>query len=486
MAEKISPRIGTRFTHACDVLAGTPQIDWLWAIGLWTLIILFVYLVVPDVISRDQWSFVPLIKDAYNGQLTFHDLWRSHSEHVKPGYKLLFVANALYFHLNMKLEIYTGLLALLFITRLLQFEFRRSQIQTAPALATVLGSIAIASLTLSFNQVAAFRFSLLALGGFVGTGLTVSAWVLADRARLSGRGSNLLLAGSCIALLLDIFGFSGARAPAVVASLVIALGLSTYLTQGDDRKLHIKTLLFTGFVGTASLAAYLVLIRDPGEASGVHGALFIAFTHPWKLTNYLALGTLSSIINVQQLLQFQHVAMSRLILAGYLVLGSFAYAVVAYFRHRMWQRSLLPLIAIFYTVGILGETFLGRYSLFGLANAASPRYVLDLIPGAIGVSWILSATLAQPRKDAASRAVVSITVLMLAGILTTQIWNGYVVAQFAHYERNAGVRAIQLVRDGDFDRPSWVCPHPDLCRSGRDILIKYRLNVFRQDEPLAK
>ncbi|MDE2346125.1 MAG: hypothetical protein KGL13_06630, partial [Gammaproteobacteria bacterium] len=66
-----------------------------------------------SVVTADQWVFLDVIRNYYQHGFSFRDVWEAQGPHRTPGYKILFLLDAIYFHLNLKLEIYAGILALL-------------------------------------------------------------------------------------------------------------------------------------------------------------------------------------------------------------------------------------------------------------------------------------------------------------------------------------------------------------------------------------
>ena len=75
-------------------------------------------------IVEDQWHFIPMIRDYFTGQFHLSSLWVTHSPHRTPGYKLLFLANAVFFKLDMRLEALLGIAALTAGVLLLMKRFR--------------------------------------------------------------------------------------------------------------------------------------------------------------------------------------------------------------------------------------------------------------------------------------------------------------------------------------------------------------------------
>ena len=54
-----------------------------------------------SVVTADQWHFLDVISAYYQHGFSFRDVWASHSQHRTPGYKTLFLLDAIYFRLNL-------------------------------------------------------------------------------------------------------------------------------------------------------------------------------------------------------------------------------------------------------------------------------------------------------------------------------------------------------------------------------------------------
>ncbi|MDE2235436.1 MAG: hypothetical protein KGK44_07780, partial [Gammaproteobacteria bacterium] len=93
---------------------------------LFIAVILLASYAARSVVTNDQWHFIDVIRDYYQHGLSLRDIWEGHGAHRTPGYKILFLLDAIYFHLNLKLEIYAGILALLAMAVMIYTRYRDS------------------------------------------------------------------------------------------------------------------------------------------------------------------------------------------------------------------------------------------------------------------------------------------------------------------------------------------------------------------------
>src|SRR6185503_7405829 len=235
-----------------------------WLLFAWFLLLaVYAWTANADFISRDQWRFMPMLDHYLSGTLDWHELWESHSEHVKPGYKLLFLWNARFLGLDTMTELMAGILCLGAAAWLLLREMAQSEARL-PSLALLAAGV----VAMSFNQWANYSYSLLSLGGF--GGLLLQSAVMVLFARLLARGldrkeSALLL----LAFFLGVFGFSGARTPALMGACLAAAILAWLLVPETRARILRYALPFLLLAG-ACIGVYFSLLH---RADDVHVSL---------------------------------------------------------------------------------------------------------------------------------------------------------------------------------------------------------------------
>jgi hypothetical protein len=136
---------------------------------LWTAAALsYVYRGVLDSISRDEWRFIDILHHWYDGQFSLADIWSTNtagSEHRTPGFKLYFLANTLWFGLDVRLGCYIGVLSLgLFALLMFRYFIRvRDGAESRAATAFDYYAFLPVALTMfSFTQSHIYAYDLLA------------------------------------------------------------------------------------------------------------------------------------------------------------------------------------------------------------------------------------------------------------------------------------------------------------------------------------
>jgi len=81
-------------------------------IALILLCLQFYILFSKDVtaLGSDEWHWLPLISDGFDGNFKFQDYWKAHGGHRVFGYKILITLNALFLGLDLRYFQYAGVL----------------------------------------------------------------------------------------------------------------------------------------------------------------------------------------------------------------------------------------------------------------------------------------------------------------------------------------------------------------------------------------
>ncbi|HEY1772138.1 MAG TPA: hypothetical protein VGH91_02970 [Gammaproteobacteria bacterium] len=455
------------------LLAGAVLVIW------YLLVALYAWVAGADFVSRDQWHFIPLLDHYLSGTFDWHQLWDSHSEHVKPGYKLLFMLNARYLGLNILAEVMAGILLLGVATLLLIREMRKSAtVAPLPWLAWLCAGIVM----MSFNQWASFSYSLLALGGFGGTLLQLALFI--GFARLPQRGLNAWQMGLLILVLfLAVFGFSGARGPSVVGACLVA-AVAAYLVDAPARGRILRAAVPFLLLCAACIAIYLKLLHlQSGRHVVLMDELRTALADPLGSLAYVS-GTLAeSMLNLVQIrrLADSHVAVMGLAVVGYAIL---IWSLWRYFKAGLWRRSWVPLMLIAYSALFVLEVLIGR---FGSGMDAQhgyevPRYVFDSHIWLLGCIWILGLDWAESGARIRIRQLAVCALLLMTAL---EVVNLRVLQDHVHYQiksraaADADLREIAAGRETADALPIWACPSVNLCAEGIATLNRYHLDFAR-------
>lgn len=434
-------------------------------------------------IIEDQWYFMPMIRDYFAGQFHLFSLWVTHSQHRTPGYKLLFLANAIFFKLDMRLEAMLGLVALTGSVLLLMKRFQDTLPPSTPYMTALLGLTAIGITGFNLNQWGNLVYSLTALAGYTGILCFVWVWLMLDTQLRSDAGPGKT-AGLCLALLFTLVSFAAGMGPALIVSLLL-VPVAIMLIE---RRASKGTLTLLGWLALCSLVFETIYWFTGGiKLSSPHTLPFMTvfLQDPVSVLEYLVLAFAGSVMPAEAMEKHLHGPGRMLdLLAGVNVICLYAVCGYTYLRLHMWKASYLPAFLMMFSALFIVSTLVVRLPSAGLNTSETPRYVLYSQLGFVGCLWVLFHR-ACSRNDAGRSPWQSLlnsnTFFMGAALLYTfglvALWTYHPLA----VRNNAN--ALQEVLAGGFQKADWVCLDPKLCNEGRATLIQYRLNVFADQQP---
>lgn len=449
--------------------------------GFFLAALWLVHAAAADVVTRDQWHFLAGIDDYYQHGFKLVDLWASHSEHRTPGYKLLFLLNALWFHLDLLLECYIGVLALLLSAVWLYRSYRDSLGDKVHPLSAQLSFVVLAAVFFSFNQWILYTYSLSALDSFLGNLAFILCWYYLDRElrRAPSRGPFLwVFVPSFLAALL-VFGEG--RGPAVIVATLLPAALAA-LYAGREAGPR-RWVICGALAGISLLAQAIYWLVGPTVAYNqpLTRNLGVVFGAPLASLKYVLEMLASSVATVQIT---GHADDWVLYAIGGVVAVLYLAALWLFWSRRLWSRSYLPLFLMGYSALYLASLLVARFGIHGDADAGAPRYATDLQLGIVGVFWVFY--LAYFHAEAGRRKWLKASVLVASvGMLGMQAINAYKVYEFVPYQHaaNQSFRAFLLSDKADkyvTDPPAaFMCPSTDLCAEGTQLLKRYGLTPFQ-------
>jgi hypothetical protein len=452
------------------------------------LLVLFISVIVlasyacRSAVTNDQWHFLNLINNYYQHGFSFRDVWEAHGPHRTPGYKILFLLDAIYFHLNLKLEIYAGILALLAMSVMIYLRYLDSMRDKVSNLGLQLRFLVIAIVIFSFNQWMLYFYSLTSLDGFLGKMLFVWIWCYMDKGIRRSLSYGFIWK-FCLAFLLIVLIFGEGMGMALIFSAIIVMLLNGFSIHAwGDRKYQV---LLIATVLTAILSQLIYWGIPPGiPPNGHNGNLFdamlVVFTQPWGTVEY-TLTTLGSSLLNDAWRQISEQADVATYVTGAIVISGYLIATWLFYRYRMWQKTWLPLIMMLYSILFLGLLLVGRYGT-GLDSAGAPRYATDLQLGIVGILWVFY--FARNSKQSPTRKwMKSLVVCTTLFVLIMQTGSVLLMTHVAPQQRNRNlsfVQAIMTRKPGELlsNPPPFCRRKPTRCLQGVAILKKYGLRPF--------
>ncbi|HVC37071.1 MAG TPA: hypothetical protein VNF46_01585 [Gammaproteobacteria bacterium] len=448
---------------------------------LFIAVILLAFYAGRSVVTADQWHFLDVIRDYYQHGFSFRDVWEGQGPHRTPGYKTLFLLDAIYFRLNLKLEIYAGILALLAMAVMIYLRYRESMRDSLSSVRLQLSFLVIATVIFSFNQWALYFYSLSSLDNFLGKMFFVLVWCYMDRG-IRRSLSYDFISKFCLAFLLLLLIFGEGMGAALILVALIVMLLSGFSSHSwSDRKYRV---LLIATIST-SIVSQLIYWAVPPKLQGtghLFDAMLVVFTQPLGTVEYVLTTLGSSLLNASWLKVSSH-ADAALYAVGTLVLLAYLAAAWLFFRNRMWQKTWLPLILMLYSVLFLGLLLVGRYGTGDLNSEAAPRYATDLQLGLVGILWVFYYA-RYSSQAVAGKWIKSLAVVSTAFVLVMQAGSVFLVTGMAPYQKTGILKFTQyLINSQPSDYfsnppPRFYCPDPALCVEGVELLKEYGLRPF--------
>jgi hypothetical protein len=475
------------FRHGNKLVALVPLLFLIWVVAQYSVNVPFV----------DQWDFVPLLEKMYQGNLTFHDLWAQHNEHRILFPKILLLLLARLTHWNIRCEMAVNVILALGIFAVFLHQVnitgRRLAVARLPWAVPAI-SLAVFSLSQYENWLWGWQLQMLL---------------------------NLLAVLGAIVLLTNVvFGwrrFAAAAFLGVVANYSFANGaliwpigllLLFVVTAGvPQRKAAIS-----GWIGVATLtlASYYYHYQKPED----HPSLISIFKMPLAYAAYVLkyLGGMCA----QGLGGDTAGDGIFAFIIGLVVTVVTAWAVWVLLRRKIADlRTLLPYFGmILYTVGSALVTGVARIG-FGSNQALASRYCTMTVPFWVAMVVFLiilrmdgyramdeaNAALAQKKRKYTTRHYVrqalkkiagwlllnAILMLVLGLLAVDSICaTDYAMSQAKAQSdgRNCLLKVVaNPTSAADCKELRLLCPRPAIILERYPALVKYRLSVFRDENP---
>ena len=465
----------TRLMNTAGRMIGQQRLG-MAAVFIATLLVLYHALTyAPNTILLDQWRFVyGTLAKYYSGTFSFLDLVTNETSHIRVGYRAVFLLNAILFDLNVHVEIVLGLIALLLFTLLLFRRYLESMAGFNAALGQQVLFLLIVMVIFSLNKNVFFIYSTAGLNTFLGWLLYLAFWTSMDSTLRRGEGRYWLLV-QIVLLLLIVFGFSGDKSPAVLASALAIVILDLCLRPAERRP---RLIFLAKLIGLALLfqAAYWVAIDLWAGKTFVKVGLPPFLTEPAGALKYVLYVLASGVVHRDFLLRPGD---PLPLIAGAAVLASYGLAALLYFRSRLWRTTYLPLTFMIYSLLFIAELLQARYGReFGGPLRAT--YAAEPQLGMIGVLWIYAYVILEHRRNAAATArPLLLSLFLFLVLIPVEYINARHVLDGKAAYRMRSEKTIALVkRNPDAKFPIWYCRRGKDCNVALGILKAHKLNMF--------
>ena len=430
-----------------------------------------------------------IVDKYFNGNLTFHDLWRSYLEHRTLAYHLIFLGNAILFQLNTLIDIHMSAVIVLITAILVFFQYKKSMIGLANERFVQISFITISIIIFSLNQ-----WEIITLGIGVVLFLRVMIFIMSFSVLNDILLKNKLERNNVIKLTILIISsvllFGAGYFPACIGSMVVVLLIKILSMGGSSKgflslirytKVYNKTLMLIS--STAAVGIYLYLYNISNDNMGtytpiVQKLIYIIY-NPVESVKFFLLSNTASILGVEFAQSYLNEGI-MLFIGGFVIL-LYILSVIIFIRLKMYKNTYLPILFILHSLLICSIILVGRLS-YGITYGMSSRYVVETQLGIIGVAWIFIYYYKVKIKSFDLKNFKSVlTALIICFILGGQVISNIHEWRTSPYRKIAfeKMRSIAANSENYSNDDLMIFQYePQQVRVGIEIMKKYKLNVF--------
>lgn len=439
-----------------------------------------------NVLYLDGLMQVPNIEKYYNGTLNISDISHQWGEHRLIGYSLIFLLNAIFFGLNTRLEQFLFVLCYFLIGLVLYIKYKEflknvfkrnfkkwMEISYVPILFLIFGLTHPPGMLMTTQFVIGTLFFILLIGFFDRICLDSKKWAdliwfvtLFSVYLIFFSGANFLgaLLGFIVCFLFKIL-FSNKKKPSF--SCLISIVLVLFL-----------------------VIVYLSLNKFDQDGVGLLQKI-ILFTSYFK-ESFLSLlaGISATTLDIHT---FQEVLGGRdvfVLINGSILFLTGIYSIYKYIFLKMYKLTYLPLLLMFYSVGLILSTRLGRLN-GGWLWPMNEWYAFHLYFYLIGILWILfydvlRKYIQSPIKRfrfifGENRWSLTVFVFTIVWIFSFQIFSNLAQWRRGPYIKQwLEPKKVALLYPTDENLEDLLWTKEDSLKA-IDILKKYKLNVFKEN-----
>lgn len=456
---------------------------------LFSYYIFYIHSATANVVFQDQFRYLETVIEKYfNGSLSFSSLWIDKVEHRVFAYKLIFLGNALFFHLNTILEMYIGAVILLSISIIVYIIYRKSLINFSNETFIQTSFLIIAFIIFSLSQHANVYFSggmalMLAVLMFLVTFIVLDKIIINEN-----NSTNIQLVLFSLSTFFTATIFGTGYSSGFLCSLLLVLLLKISIIEKNFNKRNLKTLSVA--IVTLIVTAFIYLYNFDENLKGSSSDYFInkmigILSNPLSSIKFFLLTIAGSFIHGDRYSHYLNQSptfVTIISLIGLVLLSLYVYSIKLFISSHMYKKTYLPIFLIFYALFTCILILVGRLD-YGITYGMQPRYITSTQYGIIGCLWILMYYL-QSNKDLPTfkkYALILVLLVIFSGEIITNIQE-WKIAPYrkADFERMRNV-AISYGSNDSNGLKKEVKLFNDVEERvihGLKILKKYNLNVW--------
>ncbi|WP_148293849.1 hypothetical protein [Azospirillum sp. B4] len=399
-------------------------------------ILLYSYYIINtsvDIPFQTSFFFLTNLRAYYDGTLTLADLTVPFGEHRVIGCNLIFLANAILFGLNTRIEHYIFFLcyAAMMVAIFIPYVANHASLTTGKQNRHMV-SFFILTLFMAMINMSPIQYYDTGMGVQVIIGLFFSILYFLAADHLLRQGPNatrtaLLIAAAFMAFIL--FG-SGYSAAAIIATLAFVAYRCLILGNRGRAEALVAAVTFISLLLYVKMPGGVPLHGGAPEngGSGLISRALSCLTHPVLFGDYILVSLGSSIIGHRPL-EDMHTGLGIYRVIGAVVLLLSLWGLYKFHTRRTIFSNALPALLIVYGLADIAIVCFGRWEYIlenGAAWGTGAWYIYHHKLCAIGAFWIMALLLAdRPDSEAAlpvgERGPVVLAAASIIGIIGPQV-----------------------------------------------------------------
>ena len=340
----------------------------------------FYILIAKDVtaLGSDEWNWLPLVRDGFEGEFSFKDYWKAHGGHRVFGYKILLTLNAMFLGLDLRYFQFGGVLLWTLGASVGAFLLNK-KLSFGHGFFAIFAALMIITTMISPHAWVNSDYSLIAwrFGNILGFMLI---FMFVDRLiYTNNHRKNFLWFSTLLLIYTLIFGRGWGQAMLISTLFFLVIAALTYLKLKDFQKL--RWISASIAVGLVVLFIYNLgpeeLVAKAKEPISVKG--FYNFTT----------ALMGNTLGFDFVGRKNFAIRDTVRLLGVFSISIYAVACFLYLRSSLYKKTVFPLLIMcFSTVAILAAYF-GRGLAIGENAAFYPRWIGESCLGLAGALAIL-------------------------------------------------------------------------------------------------
>lgn len=436
--------------------------------------IFYIHRSAGNIVYMDQLRILDIVDKYFSGNLKAMDLWAPYLQHRIFGYRLIFLVNAIFFHLNTFFEMYLGAVMLCVICIFIYLEYEKSFYKYCLDKKKMLIFFIITCIVFGLQKWEVIVLSM-GVNMYIQIILDMAIFSVLNNILTKGESLAFLLVKLSIFILLFIMFFSGAYYYACLGSVIVILFMNIYLNK-EERKKSIFLIYIVGVVSIIGLKIYSIGMNTNNEGiyEPITKQIYFLCSHFFDALKFYVLSLAGSIVGVETAEVYLN--LNIMLGIGFILLSIYFFSIIIFVLNKLYKKTYMPLFLIMYTLIFCVLILVGRLN-YGIDYGMSSRYMNETQYGLIGVLWIISLLFdISNEKKRYSYYITSVVIFVILGQLSTNFfeWQKGPYRKIA-YER---MRTIALKSTLTEDDTIIFQSDPYITRKGIEILKKYNLNVF--------